>query len=174
MVLWFLDFRSSPPGDSTRWRNIYHGGRILAWYTRLSSSGIFVKIASLSVQFLLPESVFLACFAFTIKETRIRETLRLDHVDRLDRWILHGGCQTLVFTFLCGSCERIRTKLGTPVNFHFKIIDLMPNTCRWLRRENYSKSYSKQNEFCDSIITQLFNPFSSCSFVSLLTTLSSF
>lgn len=50
MGRWFLDFRSSPPGDGTRWKNIYHGGRILAWYTRLSSSGIFVKIASLSAR----------------------------------------------------------------------------------------------------------------------------
>lgn len=34
----------------TRWRNINHGGRILAWYTRLSSPEIFVKIASLFVR----------------------------------------------------------------------------------------------------------------------------
>lgn len=97
MGRWFLDFRSSPPEDDTRWKNIYHGGRILAWYTRLSSSGIFVKIASLSARSFLPGSAYLACFAITIKEIRIskRKYVERDHVDHSDRWILHGGCQFL-------------------------------------------------------------------------------
>ena len=151
---------------------IYHGGRILAWYTRLSSSGIFVKIASLSLY--NPSCYQEVCFSrvsrstpSTINKDKEEEAHRPYHVDRRpDRWILHGACRSSIFLHFYKSVLRLNSGANLLGRLLISHLTLVVDSRRQISDFKF-RIFQNTNESHDCVITRSFEPIFLFLFIAL-------